>query len=101
MPYSSLEDARLAIQDFPSDLAVIKVNLLLTQNLIILMPFPGNHHHITRLGPAQCEANRFAPVRLDSVSVNTVDACRSSFEFGNSGFLHTHLDLLENTHGIL
>src|SRR5688572_30707808 len=101
MPYSKLENARLATQDFPSDLPVIKVNLLFAQNLIILVPFPSNHHHIARLRPAQCEANRFAPVRLDSIPANTVNFRRVSFEFGDSGFLHARLDLLENTTGIL
>src|ERR671910_1410113 len=101
MPYSGLDDARLATQDFPSDLPVIKVNLLFAQNLIILMPFTGNHDQITRLRPAQCEANCFAPVSLDSISVNTVNCRRSSFKFGDSNLLHTRLNFLENTLGIL
>src|SRR5918993_923061 len=97
MPYSGLVNARLASQDLPSDLPVIKVNLLFSQNLIILVPFSGNHHHIAGLGPAQCEADRFAPVRLDSIPVNSVNFRRVSFEFGDPRFLQARLDLLENT----
>src|SRR5580704_17660580 len=64
----------LLLKKIPYHFAIIEMNLLLADNLVIFVPFARDYDHVTRGGHRKGQADCHTPIGLDQVAIAALES---------------------------